>query len=107
MGDVTQPSEAVLIKEFFRSMWLRGITIVVTARQPIHRLYMDGHNREDFVELFPELRERCSEVECMSMADYRYEGLESAGTSIVGQGQEAADSKFSELAGEITPDFQL
>jgi len=108
--DITQPSEVLLVKEFFRAMWLRGITIVVTARQPIHRLYRDGHNRDALSEFFPEFRERCPEVELMSMKDYRHDGATASGVSLVGSPEETkgeADSKFKELAGSITPDFEL
>jgi len=104
--DITQPSEVVLVKEFFRAMWLRGITIIVTARQPINRLYRDGHNRDALTEFFPELRERCPETELLTMNDYRHDGVETSGVSLIGSSA-AADEAFKSIAGDFTPGYEL
>jgi len=108
--DISQPSEVLLVKEFFRAMWLRGITIILTAKNPINRLYRDGHNREALTEFFPEFRERCPETELLAMKDYRHDGVEMSGVSLVGLSEEtkaAADKAFEELAGTFTADYSL
>lgn len=108
--NITQPSEVLLVRDFFRAMWLRGITVVVTANQPIQRLYRDGHNREALVEFFPEFRERCPEVEILSDKNYRREAIESSKSCLVGLSEEnqiKANILFTEAAGEHELDVQI
>lgn len=102
--NITQPSEVLLVRDFFRAMWLRGMAVIVTANQPIYRLYRDGHNRDDLFEFFPEFRDRCPEVELLSDKDYRYEGLENSGVFLVGLNDEnraLLDEAFKEASGEF------
>jgi len=108
--NITQPSEVLLVRDFFRAMWLRGITIIVTANQPIYRLYRDGHNREALQEFFPEFRERCPEVELLADKDYRYEDYESSDVGLVGLNETnkaAFDKVFEAAAGKSEADSQI
>jgi len=68
---ITHISEAILIKNLFRHMWARGMTVLVTSNYRQHELYSAGFNRDQFVDFIPELSNQCPLVDLSGDVDYR------------------------------------
>merc|ERR1719498_1113445 len=99
--DISQVSEAILVRDFFRAMWLRGITVITTASVPIKRTYEGGAGREELYDFLPEFEERCPEVDLSGAMDYRTLDAESSGaffTGLTEANKAKATEAFTKLA---------
>lgn len=76
---VTHVSEALLIKNLFRHLWSRGVTIVVTSNYKHSELYAGGFNRESFEDFLPELEKQCVLYDMSGEVDYRRENAFATG----------------------------
>ena len=98
------------MKDFFRPLWLRGVTVMTTSNYKIGQLFSDGYNREVLNDFFPGFAERCPEVDMSSATDYISVGVEGSGNIIVGiNGANLAlvDKKWKEHAGEFKSNVKL
>ena len=68
---ITNISEAILVKNLFRHMWARGMTIVTTSNYLPEELYAKGFNRDQFAPFIPELTVQCPVIDMSSSKDYR------------------------------------
>lgn len=68
---ITHISEAILVKNLFRHMWARGMTIVTTSNYRPEELYAKGFNRDQFLDLIPELEAQCPIIDLGGNRDYR------------------------------------
>jgi len=68
---ITHISEAILVKNLFRQMWARGMTIITTSNYLPDELYTKGFNRDQFVDFIPELASQCPVINMGGEVDYR------------------------------------
>jgi len=68
---ITHISEAILVKNLFRQMWARGMTIITTSNYLPEELYAKGFNRDQFVDFIPDLTAQCPVIDMSSDKDYR------------------------------------
>jgi len=68
---ITHISEAILVKNLFRQLWARGVTIITTSNYRPEELYSKGFNRDQFVEFIPELSAQCPVFDMGGERDYR------------------------------------
>merc|ERR1712045_71848 len=80
--NITQISEGVLVKELFRELWRRGVTVLTTSNYRVNDLYWQGFNRASIEDFFPEFAERCPEIDMSADKDYRTLGLVESGNFI-------------------------
>eukprot|EP00928_Gymnodinium_smaydae_P004052 TRINITY_DN11418_c0_g1_i1.p1 TRINITY_DN11418_c0_g1~~TRINITY_DN11418_c0_g1_i1.p1 ORF type:complete len:584 (+),score=66.54 TRINITY_DN11418_c0_g1_i1:56-1807(+) len=73
---ITHISEAILVKNLFRHMWARGMTIIATSNYLPGDLYSKGFNRDQFVPFMPELESQCPLIDMTNDKDYRQVGLQ-------------------------------
>jgi len=68
---ITHISEAILVKNLFRQMWARGMTIITTSNYRPEELYAKGFNRDQFVDFIPDLAAQCPVLDLGHDKDYR------------------------------------
>jgi len=68
---ITHISEAILVKNLFRQLWARGVTVITTSNYRPEELYSKGFNRDQFVEFIPELSAQCPVFDMGGEHDYR------------------------------------
>jgi len=68
---ITHISEAILVKNLFRHMWARGMTIITTSNYLPHELYARGFNRDQFIEFIPEIEKQMPVINMLGEVDYR------------------------------------
>merc|ERR1740138_1595264 len=68
---ITHISEAILVKNLFRHMWARGMTIVTTSNYHPDDLYAKGFNRDQFVDFIPDLKAQSPVLDISGEVDYR------------------------------------
>lgn len=108
--NITTISEGVLVKELFRQLWQRGITIVVNSPHKIDDLYQGGHNRGSIEDFFPEFHEHCPETNMSSDVDYRTVGVSGSGNFLVGLDDEKIaenNKKFESATHGYEKDVEL
>jgi len=109
--NITSISEGVLVKELFRQLWVRGVTVITTSNYKINELYYQGFNRSSLEDFFPELAERVPELDMSMDVDLRTVGIIDSGTFLIGLDEEnkkTAHEKFLTAAGEgIQHDVEL
>merc|ERR1712217_568133 len=109
---ITHISEAILVKNLFRHMWARDMTVVTTSNYRPEELYAKGFNRHQFVDFIPELAAQCPVIDLGGDRDYRKVDVsENADLFWAGSGAEAKASfnrAFEEaVGGNVTTDVQL
>jgi len=109
--NITSISEGVLVKELFRQLWVRGVTVITTSNYKINELYYQGFNRSSLEDFFPELAERVPELDMSMDEDLRTVGIIDSGTFLVGlteENKQTANAKFLKAAGDdIQHDVEL
>merc|ERR1719221_2604373 len=78
---ITHISEAILVKNLFRHLWSRGVTIITTSNYLPENLYARGYNRDQFVNFIPEIEKQMPVINMKGDKDYRLDGLD-AGASV-------------------------
>jgi len=68
---ITHISEAILVKNLFRHMWARGMTIITTSNYRPEELYAKGFNRDQFEPFIPDLAAQCPLIDLGGETDYR------------------------------------
>lgn len=68
---ITHISEAILVKNLFRHMWARGMTIICTSNYLPDELYAKGFNRDQFIDFIPQLAAQCPVINMRHDRDYR------------------------------------
>merc|ERR1712217_102311 len=109
---ITHISEAILVKNLFRHMWARGMTVITTSNYRPEELYAKGFNRDQFVDFIPDLAAQCPLLDLGGQTDYRKVDVsENADLLWSGSGAEAKASfnrAFEEaVGGNVTTDVQL
>merc|ERR1712217_560091 len=68
---ITHISEAILVKNLFRHMWARGMTVITTSNYRPEELYAKGFNRDQFEDFIPDLATQCQLLDLGGQTDYR------------------------------------
>jgi predicted ATPase len=68
---VTNISDAVIMRRLFSIMFEKGVVVVATSNRPPEDLYLNGLNRELFVPFIPLLKDYCIVHNMDSATDYR------------------------------------
>jgi len=109
---ITHISEAILVKNLFRQMWARGMTIITTSNYRPEELYAKGFNRDQFVDFIPDLAAQCPIIDLGHDQDYRkIDAPESSDLFLhpINADTTASFNKSFEdaVGGNVTKDFQL
>lgn len=109
---ITHISEAILVKNLFRHLWSRGVTIITTSNYLPQDLYAKGFNREEFVGFIPEIEDQMPLINMKGDKDYRIEGVgteQSLFLSPINDETSAKiESQFKEaITGEVERDLDV
>lgn len=98
---VTDVTDAMLLAGLLRSLFKHGVTLVATSNTRIDNLYLNGLQRERFMQAIYLLKDYTVEIELLRGVDYRLSHLEQADTYMVQNGQSRRDwleDRFNDLA---------
>lgn len=97
---VTDIADAMLLAGLLRTLFEHGVTVVATSNTRIDELYLNGLQRERFMEAIALLKTYTVELELTEGPDYRLAHLESGGTYLLNDAlaSQALQNKFCELA---------
>jgi predicted ATPase len=109
---ITHISEAILVKNLFRQLWARGMTIITTSNYRPEELYAKGFNRDQFVDFIPDLASQCPMIDLGHDKDYRR--IDATGSEDLFWSTITAETTISfnkafedSVSGNMTKDFQL
>ena len=86
---VTNPADAMILSRLFGKLLEQGVKVVTTSNRPPRDLYLDGLNRELFVQFIELIERRMLVVPVNGPTDYRLERLEGVEVWHVPNGPEA------------------
>lgn len=102
---VTDIADAMLLAGLLRTLFEHGVVLLATSNTRIDDLYLNGLQRERFLEVIALLKTHTQEIELSEGPDYRLAHLESGGTYLLPEQmpEQSLEKKFFELApGSIT-----
>merc|ERR1712113_466296 len=108
---ITHISEAILVKNLFRHMWARGMTVITTSNYRPDELYAKGFNRDQFVDFIPDLAAQCPVIDLGGETDYRKVDLSENSDIFWHPINEATTASLTQsfedsVGGDITKDSQ-
>ena len=97
---VTDVADAMLLAGLLRALFRHGVTLVVTSNTRIDQLYLNGLQRERFLQSIALLHDYTIEIDLGSGQDYRLLHLRRGETYLKAdeQSQQLLSVKFKELA---------
>lgn len=97
---VTDVADAMLLAGLLRALFRHGVTLVATSNTRIDRLYLNGLQRERFMQAIELLQDHTVEIDLQSGQDYRLLHLKRGETYLRAdaQSQQLLAAKFNELA---------
>ena len=98
---VTDVADAMLLAGLLKVMFKNGVTMVVTSNTRIDDLYLNGLQRERFMDAIALLKDYMVEIDLKNGTDYRLEHLEKVHTYHIDSNldnHECLQSRFKELA---------
>lgn len=98
---VTDVADAMLLTGLLKPLFKDGVVLVATSNTPIRDLYLNGLQRERFMEAISLLTDHMVEVDLGGGRDYRLEHLEKGETYILTRDENnlsVLDRKFREMA---------
>jgi cell division protein ZapE len=107
---VTDVADAMLLAGLLRALFRHGVTLVATSNTRIDDLYLNGLQRERFMQAIGLLKDYTVEIDLQSGQDYRLLHLKRGETYLLAdaQSQQMLLSKFNELApGKVLRDKPL
>lgn len=107
---VNDVADAMLLEGLLRALFRNGVTLVATSNTRIDRLYLNGLQRERFLQAISLLHDYTVEIDLESGQDYRLLHLARGETYLKADGssQQSLATKFKALApGEVNYDQAL
>ena len=98
---VTDVADAMLLTGLLASLYKHGVVLVMTSNCRIDNLYLNGLQRERFMQAIALLKDHSVEIDLQAGVDYRLERLVKAQTYIVSENLNnhvALQARFEELA---------
>ena len=98
---VNDVADAMLLTGLLKALYKHGVILVMTSNCPIDDLYLNGLQRERFMQAIALLKEHSVEIDLQTGKDYRLERLVKAQTYIISENldnHDALQSRFEELA---------
>ncbi len=84
---VTDVADAMLLSGLLNTLFRNGVILVATSNTPINDLYLNGLQRERFMQAIELLNDHTVEIDLQSGTDYRLEHLEKGQTFLVDNDQ--------------------
>jgi predicted ATPase len=103
---ITDISEAVIVHQLFRKLFLNGVVLVATSNRAPDSLYENGIQRELFTPLIPILYERCHVHQMGTTVDYRLRHSDEQSTTYF-LGQNDGGNRFSSMFELFTGGFPV
>ena len=97
---VTDVADAMLLTGLLRALFRHGVTLVATSNTRLDDLYLNGLQRERFMQAIQLLKDCTVEIDLQSGQDYRLLHLKRGETYLVANAlsQQTLFAKFNELA---------
>lgn len=97
---VTDVADAMLLAGLLRALFSHGVTLVATSNTRIEDLYLNGLQRERFLQAIELLKNYTAQIELEAGQDFRLSHLERGGTYLLADSvaQQQLWHKFNELA---------
>lgn len=98
---VTDVTDAMLLAGLLNSLFKNGVTLVATSNTRMDNLYMNGLQRERFMQAIELLKDCTVEIELTEGMDYRLVHLEQADTYLITNGRMRhawLEQRFNDLA---------
>jgi cell division protein ZapE len=103
---ITDISEAVIVHQLFRKLFLNGVVLIATSNRAPDSLYENGIQRELFTPLIPILHERCHVHQMGTTVDYRLRHSEEQSSTYF-LGQNDGGKQFSNMFELFTGGFPV
>ncbi|KAG1926904.1 AFG1 like ATPase a isoform X1 [Pimephales promelas] len=94
---VTDIADAMILKQLFENLFLKGVVVVATSNRPPDDLYKNGLQRVNFVPFIAVLKEYCQTLRLDSGIDYRRRNCPAAGKLVYLSSEPNVDATLDKL----------
>ncbi|KAF4084194.1 hypothetical protein AMELA_G00125640 [Ameiurus melas] len=98
---VTDIADAMILKQLFENLFIRGVVVVATSNRPPDDLYKNGLQRVNFVPFIAVLKEYCKILRLDSGIDYRKINRPAAGKLFYLSSEDNVDATLDKLFDEM------